>query len=150
MLLDHFAINRIQAFLPAEHACFYIVLMQLAVNAVQCLGEQLASIATHCLDRTLQHPETHRMNVLERKILQLPRDVVQSEPGGYRHVDFQRFPGDPPTLFKADMGHRLQIVKAVGELDHHDAEIVRHGHQHFAEILCLRYLKGLKLDFLEL
>ena len=39
---------------------------------------------------------------------------------------------------------------AVGELDEHDAQVARHRHQHFAEILGLRFLVGSELHLVEL
>ena len=39
---------------------------------------------------------------------------------------------------------------AVGQLDQHDAQIARHGHQHLAEVFRLRFLVGRELDAVEL
>jgi hypothetical protein len=41
-------------------------------------------------------------------------------------------------------------VVAIGELDQHHAQIARHGHQHLAEVLRLRFFLRLKLDLVEL
>ncbi len=90
------------------------------------------------------------MDVLEGKILQMPRDVAQAQPRGDRHVDLERLPGDALTFIRPHLRHRLQIVATVGELDEHDAQIARHCHQHLAEILRLRVLVGLEFEAIEL
>jgi hypothetical protein len=41
-------------------------------------------------------------------------------------------------------------VLAVGQLDQHDAQIARHGHQHLAEVFGLRLLIGGELHLVEL
>ena len=58
--------------------------------------------------------------------------------------------GNASPLFWPHVRHGLQVVAAVGELDHHDAQVVCHGHQHLAEVFGLRVLVGLKLDLVEL
>jgi hypothetical protein len=38
----------------------------------------------------------------------------------------------------------------IGKLDQNHTQITRHGHQHLAEVLCLRLFVGLELDLVEL
>ena len=90
------------------------------------------------------------MDVLEGKILQMTRDVAQAEPRGNWHVDLERLLGDALALLGPHLRHRLQVVTAVSQLDQHDAQITRHGHQHLAEVLRLRILVGLEFNPVEL
>ena len=52
--------------------------------------------------------------------------------------------------FSREMIKRAHVVQAVGELDQHDADVVRHRDDHLAEILGLLFLAALKRDLRDL
>jgi hypothetical protein len=92
----------------------------------------------------------HRIDELEREILQLAEKLVETEPVGNRRVNLERLASDAAAFVGTYRSHRLQIVMTIGELDQHHAQIARHGHQHLAEVLRLRLFVRLELDLVEL
>ena len=48
------------------------------------------------------------------------------------------------------MFERAHVVQAVGQLDEHDANVVRHREQHLAEIFRLLFLMALERDLADL
>ena len=79
------------------------------------------------------------------KILQLPLDRVHAQAMCERREDLQRF----ARLFGGGRrGHeppRSCVVQPVRELDHEHADVLGHGHDHFAYGLCLGVLAVLDL-----
>ena len=80
------------------------------------------------------------MDQAEGNVLQFAIKLAESETQRDRRVDVERLERDAPALVGAHRRHRLQVVLAVGQLDQHDAQIARHGHQHLAEVFRLRHL----------
>ena len=150
MLVEHLVVDRVQALFAAEHTGLDVRFLQLAANTVEDLRKEFPAIAADCAQSPRQHAETHRVDVLEGEILQMPRDVAQTQARSDGHVDLERFLGDALALLGADLRHRLQVVAAIGQFDEHDAQIARHGHQHLAEILGLRVLVGLEFEAIQL
>ena len=56
---------------------------------------------------------------------------------GDRRVDVERFPRNALLLFIPEVLERAHVVEAVGELDHHYANVVDHRQQHFANVFGL-------------
>ncbi|KFB70671.1 MAG: hypothetical protein AW09_004218 [Candidatus Accumulibacter phosphatis] len=150
MLVEHLAIDRIQALLATENLPLYAGLAQLAGDPFENSRQQLAPVTTRRLERARQNACAHRIDELEREILQLAEKLVETEPVGNRCVNLERLASDAAAFVGTYRRHRLQIVMTIGELDQHHAQIARHGHQHLAEILRLRLFLRLKLDLVEL
>ena len=148
-LLDHFSIDRIQAFFAAEHSGFDIRFTQFAADATKNLGQQFAPVTAHGFERFGQDVETRRMDMLKRQVLELPGNIVEADPHRHGHIDFQGFPGNAPTFVRPHESHGLHVMQAISQFDEYDTQVAHHRHQHFAEIFCLRLLIALKLDFLE-
>ena len=90
------------------------------------------------------------MNQTEGNVLQFAVELVEAEAQGDRRIDVERLDSDAAALVRAHRGHRLQVVLAVGQLDQHDAQVTRHGHQHLAEVFRLRFLVGSEFHLVEL
>ena len=97
-----------------------------------------------------EHPVAHRVEVLEREVLQLEVERVEAEAVGDRRVDVERLARDALALRRRHRVERAHVVQAVGELDQDDAHVARHREQHLAEVLRLRVLARRELDLVEL
>ena len=60
-------------------------------------------------------------------------------------VYFQGLTSDKALLVTCHMFQGAQVVKAVGEFDENDANVLRHGHQHFTETFRLPFFLAEKL-----
>jgi hypothetical protein len=64
-----------------------------------------------------QNACAHRIDELEREILQLAEKLVETEPVGNRCVNLERLASDAAAFVGTYRRHRLQIVMTIGELD---------------------------------
>ena len=90
------------------------------------------------------------MQRLEREVLELPLERVDTEPMRERRVDLERLPRLLDLLLLAEVLDRAEVVEAVGELDEDDAHVLGHRHDHLPVVLGLRLLAGLELDACQL
>ena len=110
----------------------------------------LAPIAPRRLDGVGEDAEAHRIEMLEREILQLEVERVEPEPVRDRRVDVERLVRDPAPVRRRHRIERAHVVQPVRELDQDDADVLRHREQHLAEALGLRVLARIELDLVEL
>ena len=118
---------------------------------VELLGQVLAGLVDVALalgallgDQPLDLVVLARVQRLEREVLELPLDRVDTEPVRDRRVDVERLARLLDLLL---LGHRLDrahVVQAVGELDQDDPDVRRHRDHHLAVVLGLRLVAGLE------
>ena len=77
------------------------------------------------------------IEVLQRRILQLPLDLLHAEPVGERRIDLHRLHGFGDLLGGRLVLQRPGVVQPVGDLDEDDADVLGHGHEHLAQVLHL-------------
>eukprot|EP00965_Chrysotila_dentata_P018138 603196-Pleurochrysis_carterae.AAC.1 len=75
--------------------------------------------------------------VLEREVGELGLEVPHAETAGERREDLERLARDRDALLMRHKLKRAHVVQPVGQLDHHDAPVVRHGDEHRAQVLNL-------------
>ena len=102
------------------------------------------------LQRLLDDAVAARVQRLEAQLLELGLDRVDAEAIGDRRVDLQRLARDGAALGRRHGAERAHVVRAVGELDHDDADVAHHRQQHLAEALGLRLGAAAELDLVEL
>ena len=110
------------------------------------LGDELLAVGPALVDHLLDLGVLARVERHEREVLELPLDRVDAEPVRDRRVDLERLLGLLDLLLLAQVGQRPHVVQAVGELDHDDADVLRHRQDHLAVVLGLRLLAGGELD----
>ena len=91
-----------------------------------------------------------RIQITKRDILHLPFDRRNPEPMRNRTENFQRLVRDPALAFFRLVFERAHIMQPVRQLDQNDADVLRHGDEHFAVILVLLLFLGPELDLLQL
>ena len=138
VLLDHLPVDAVDVLLAAVDFGRDAPLRQAFVEGGEHLADDFAPVAAGRSHRLRQHPESHRVLVLERQFLQFAEHLVETQPVGDRRVDLEGLAGDPAPLRRAHRIEGAHVVQAVGELDQDHPQIARHRQQHLAEILGLR------------
>ena len=91
-----------------------------------------------------------RMERLECSVLELPLDRMDTQAVRQRGVDLERLARLGSLLLLGQRLDRAHVVQAVGELDQHDAHVLRHRHDHLAIVLGLGLLAAREVDLGEL
>src|SRR6202011_324497 len=78
--------------------------------------------------------------IAEGKVFQFAADDSHAQPMSDGRIDVQSFAGDALLLGRLQILQRAHIVKTVGKLDQHNADIIDHGQKHFANVLRLARL----------
>src|SRR3989344_462146 len=92
-----------------------------------------------------------RIEILEAEVLELAFDFADAETVGDGRIDFDGFARDALLFFRSEVLERAHIVETVGELDDHDADILRHREEHLAQVFEIEFFLGTaQLDFAEL
>ena len=86
----------------------------------------------------------------EGQILQLRLELPDAEPVGERRVDVEGLLTDPPAPLLGVGADGAHVVKPVGELDEHHADVLGHGHQHLPDVLRLGLFTSVDVDLAEL
>ena len=85
-----------------------------------------------------------RVEDLERAVLELPLDRVDTEAVRERRVDLERLLRLAHLGLLALVLDRAHVVEAVGELDQDDADVLRHRDDHLPVVLGVRLLAALE------
>ena len=83
-----------------------------------------------------------RLQILEGLVLQLPLDLLHTEPVGQGRIDLHGLQRLADLLGRRLVLQRPGVVEPVGDLDENDADVLAHGHEHFPQILHLLLLGG--------
>ena len=113
-------------------------------------GDVLLALFAFGRDKGLQRLVRSWIQIAKRQVLELRLEPVDSEAMSDRCVNFHRLARDLLLPVGGEMVERAHVVQAVGELDQHDADVVRHRDDHLAEILGLLFLAALKRDLRDL
>ena len=143
-LLGHLRVDRVEVLGAARD-------LRLDPELVELLGQVLARLVDVALalgallgDQTLDLVVLARMQRLEREVLELPLDRVDTEPVGDRAVDVERLAGLLDLLLLGHRGDRAHVVQAIGELDQDDPDVRGHRDHHLAVVLGLRLVARLE------
>ena len=149
-LLAHLLVDGVDRLLAAADDREHVLLGEALADDVEQPVHHLAPVAARRLDRAREDAVAHRVQVLERQVLQFEVERVQTEAVGDRRVDVERFVRDALAVRRRHRVQRAHVVQAVGELDQDDAHVARHREQHLAEALRLDFFAGRELDLVEL
>jgi hypothetical protein len=87
----------------------------------------------------------HRVKVFQREVFEFPFDALYPQTVRQRGVQLHRLLRFFPPFLLAPVFAGAHIVQAVGDFDHHDADIARHGKEHLAQIFHLLFFFGGKI-----
>src|SRR6185295_12088202 len=121
-------------------------LVELFLQTLARRLDELLAVGTALVHHRLDLGVLARMERLEREVLELPLDRVNTETMCERRVDLERLPRLLQLLLLAQVLDRPHVVEAVGELDEDDVGVLRHRDDHLALVLRLGLLAALELD----
>jgi hypothetical protein len=112
--------------------------------------DELLAVAPALVHHRLDLGVLARVQRLEREVLELPLDRVDTESVCERRVHLECLARLLELLLLAEILDRAHVVEPVGQLDEDDAPVLRHRHNHLPVVLGLRVLAALELDPREL
>ena len=121
-------------------------LVELLLQHHRRLAHVLLAVGAPLGDHLLDLLVLARMQRLEREVLELPLERVDTEAVRERRVDLERLARLLQLLLLAEVLDRAQVVQAVGELDQDHPQVLRHRDDQLAVVLGLGVLAALELD----
>ncbi len=149
-LAAHFLIDAVEVFLAAFHSAGDVRLLERIAQVLRDFPDELLLIAARSLERLLDDPIAPRVERLETELFELGFDRVNAEAVRDRRVNLERLARDGAPLRRRHGAERAHVVRAIGELDHDDANVAHHREQHFAKALGLRFGTAAELNVIEL
>ena len=150
LLAAHLLVNAVDVLLAPFDRAFDAGFLQRCPQRRGDPSDELLLVPLGLANGGLDDLAALRIQRAETEILEFPLDRVHAEPVRDRRVDLQCFPGDRAALRRRHRAQRAHVVRAVGQLDHDDADVPHHRQQHLAEALGLRLGTALELDLVEL
>ena len=74
------------------------------------------------------------------------RDTVYAQTLGYGRIDIEGFPGYPPAPGRIEGAQGAHVVQPISQFHDDHANIIAHGHQHFAKVMGLGFRMGIELN----
>ena len=148
--LLHLRVNRIEVLRSARDLGRHPAVGHAARKDLDDVGDVLLALFALGRDERLQRLVGRGVQIAKRQILELRLEPVDAEAMCDRRVNFHRLTRDFLLPVGGQMVERAHVVQAVGELDQHDPDVVRHRDDHLAEILGLLLLAALERDLRDL
>ena len=146
----HLAVDAVGVLEAALHRCVDVVLGEPVGDLLLHIGHELVEHVRLAVEIGDDLAVAVGVEVFEREILKLPLHLLQTETVGDGRVDLHRFERFFELLLRDHVFHRAHVVQSVGDLDEDNADVLRHGHEHFAEVFHLLVLAARKLHAGEL
>ena len=150
LLRIHLAVNAVGMLDAALHRCADAVLREPVGDLLFDIGHELVEHVRLAVEVGDDLTVAVRVEIFEREVLELPLHLLQAEPVGDGRIDLHRFERLFELLLRDHVFHRAHIVQPVGDLDEDDADVLRHRHEHFAEVFHLLVLAARELHAGEL
>ena len=128
---DHLVVDAIQVLRPAADLKLEPLVFQPLLDRRGELVDVMLPLAPARFDVAGNRLVRFAVQVFERKVLQLPLRVRESEPVGERRVDVESLLRHPLLLVGGEIFERAHVVEAIGELHEHHPDVVDHRQQHF-------------------
>ena len=146
----HLLIDGIKVLRAAGNLSFDLRLFEFFANlhdGVVDKGLALLALLLDALDEVIVFLG---LEVAQAEVFEFPFDVRNAEAVRERRVDLDGLFRDALLLLAWHVFERPHVVQAVGQLDHDDADVLRHREEHLAVRLELLLLARLVLDAREL
>ena len=145
----HLAVDAVKMLRTAADFRLDAGFCELSADLLHRVVDESLALPPFLLDVVDEVVVDFRLEITQAEILQFPFDAGDAEPVRERCIDLDGLAGDALLLLGRHIFQRAHVVQAVGELDHDDADILRHGEEHLAVRLELRFFAGLVLDAAE-
>ena len=134
------AVDTVDALDPAADKDVFDCILRLGEKlSLDFLDELISALLVH-KKGVFDFAVTNRVEVLQRTVLKLVFDRLDTEAVSYRREYLHVFEGFIPALLLGHTVHSAHIVQSVCELYDDDADIVRHRDKHFSDVLSLLLL----------
>ncbi len=90
------------------------------------------------------------IQIAESEVLEFAADFAHSQTVSQRRVNIHGLARNGFSPVGGKISKRPYVVEAVGEFHHDDANVIRHGEQHLAEILGLLFFFGCERNLADL
>src|SRR5687767_396289 len=150
VLAPHLHVDAVQVLLARLDTAVDTAAGERLAHRLHDLRQELALVAARALELALDDAVALGIERVKAELLELELDGVDAEAVGDRPVDVESLARHRAPLLGRHRRERAHVVRAVGELDHDDADVAHHRQHHLAEALGLRFLAALELDLVEL
>ena len=137
LLVLNFQVNGIQALDARLHFGGNSVFDHFFTNGVLHFREERVEGVLLVGDLFLQFEERLGLEIAEGEVFELAADQAHSQAVSDGRVDIERFARDALLRLGRKIFERAHVVQAIGELHHHDANVVHHGEKHLADVFGL-------------
>jgi hypothetical protein len=145
-LLAHLRIDGVEVLRAARDLGLDADLPKLSLQELAGFRDVLLALVALLGDELLDLVVLAGMEALEREVLQLPLDRVNTQTVRQWRVDLERLASLLDLLVLRQGAQRAHVVKAIGELDQDDPHVGGHRHHHLAVVLCLVLVAALERD----
>ena len=145
-LLGHLVVDRVEVLRPPEDHGGDVGLLELEAEDRGRLLDLFLAVGAPVGDHRLDLGVLARVQDLEREVLELPLERVDTEPVCERRVDLERLLGLLHLLLLAEVLDRPHVVEPVRELDEDDPDVLGHRDDHLPVVLRLGLLAARELD----
>src|SRR4051794_20530910 len=149
-LAGHLRVDRVKVLGAARDLGADAERLELLVEVAARLGDVALALLALLVDEALDLLVLARVQRLEREVLELPLDRVDTEAVRERRVDLQGLLRLVDLLLLRHRLQRAHVVEAVGELDQDDPDVRGPRDHHLAVVLGLRLVARLEGDAGEL
>ena len=150
IVVVHLVVERIDRLDAPGELKVNAVFAQAHLDALLGLVEEVARLAVALLDAILDLVVADGIQVGKAEVLQLLLDRVDTEAVRKRRIDVHGLQRDGAAAVLPLRREGAHVVQTVAELDEDDADILRHGEQHLADVLDVRLFLVLDVDLLDL
>ena len=142
----HFAVDGVGVLHPAVDRGVDALLLQPRDDAVVHGGHEPVVLRGLFVQRLGDLPVAHRVQILQRQVLQLPFHLLHTQSVCNGSVDLHSLKGLLLLLLRRLVLHGPHIVQPVGDLDEDDPDVLGHGHEHLPQVLHLLLFFGGVVD----
>lgn len=145
----HLFIDGIKMLGPTEHFAFDIALFEDVFDLLDDKIDEVVPLVQLLVDVFDEVLVRLRLEVFEAQVLQFALDLRNTQAPRERGVNVERFLRHLDLALFGKEVEGAHVVQAVGELDDDDADVLRHRHENFAEVLRFLLLARLKDDLIQ-
>src|SRR5271163_421184 len=146
LLLLHFLMHRVEALDARLNFSGNATFDHFFANGFLDFGEEFVEGVLLIGDFFLQLKKRVGLEIAEGEVFEFAADQAHAQAVGDGRVDIERFAGDALLALGREIFERAHVVQAVGEFDHHHADVVDHGEEHLADVFGLAVFRGEQVE----
>ena len=128
--LRHLLVDGVQMLRTPRNVASNIDFGELARKRFYDVGKVALALYAAFRHHAADLAEFRRIEIVERKVFELPLDGADTKAMGYGSVNFKRFARLEDAAILLERRKRTHVMQAVGKLDDDDANVFAHGDEH--------------------